>query len=142
MANQAEGTAIRLAIQAKLQTITVAAGYRTDIGLNVVTEAKRWVPADGPRVTVFPGHKMRPQDAIGRPTEREFRHVIEVLIPADYDTAAAQVEAAEADIEDALRGYPLMPNATPSLFEESMVLERPDGVPAMALQMIRVLRYR
>lgn len=141
MANPAEGTTIRAAIAAKLETILVANGYRTDIGTNVEMEAKRWSPSDGSRVTVFPGHKMRPQDARS-PTEREFRHVIEVLIPADLDTAAATVEAAEADIEDALRGFPLMPNATPSLFEESVVLERPDGMPAMALQMIRVLRYR
>lgn len=141
MADQAKGAAIRETIAARLRTISQAAGFRTDIGANVSTEPARFDASKLPTVTVYPGHKQWPQDA-GSKTEREIRVVVEVLVSAGLDDAAAVAEAAEADIEDALRNYTQMPMALPAQFEESVILDRPDGLAAVAIQVMLVTRYR
>ena len=141
MADPVKATAIREAIAARLRTISIANDSRTDIGAQVFTEPTRWTPEDGERITVYPGHKMRPDDARSH-SEREYRIFIEALLPVSIDTPAEQIEAVEADIEDALKGFVQMPMALPALVEESVILDRPEGIDAMALQMTLVTRYR
>ena len=47
-----------------------------------------------------------------------------------------------ADIEDALDGFVQAPLALPLQFQESVLLDRPDGVAAMAAQLLFGTRYR
>jgi hypothetical protein len=140
-AEQPASTAIREAVAARLGEIKRANGYRTDVGVDVRTEPSRFEDSDGPRITVWPVGRARPDHArsVG---ERAVQVLIEVLVPVCADTPLEDLEAADQDIEDALNEYLQLPGALPLRFEESVILDRPEGVPAMAAQIIYSGGYR
>lgn len=121
------------ATQARLQAITVAGGYRTDAGADVRLEPSAEA-LTAPRVTLYTASTVRPEGA--QPSEREFTMVIEAAVPVANDNAHAQIVAIAEDIEQALDGLALMPGALPLRFQESLFLDRPDGMPAMAAQLM------
>lgn len=141
MADTAKPTLIREALAARLQAISSATGYRTDIGADVRTEPSKWEIDDGTRVTVFSAARNLPADARSR-TEREMQIVVEVVVPVMQGNELALCDAAEADIEDALRDFVQMPMALPLQITESVTLDRPDGLAAMVIQMMMTTRYR
>lgn len=138
MADTARTLAIRQALQARLQGITVANGYRTDAGADVRLEPSSLPIA--PRITIYSGGTTRSDG--GNPHEREFTLVVEAVVPTDIDDAAALVDGIAEDIEQALDAYLPMPGALPLSFQESLILDRPDGMPAMAAQLMFTTRYR
>jgi hypothetical protein len=140
---QAAQTAIREATAARLREITRDNGYRTDIGSDVRTEPSQFEAGNGPRITVWPGTRTRPADA-GSRGERLVELVLEILVPTTMESPMAELEAAEADVEDLFNDVELalQPSALPLVFLESLILDRPDGMPAMASQVMFGTRYR
>jgi CTP:molybdopterin cytidylyltransferase MocA len=140
MANTTARTwAIKQALQARLQQILVANGYRTDAGADVRLE-KSQLPGDAPRITLFSGTtagKGRTQR-----NQREYSIVIEATVPVDLDNAAFLTDAIAEDVEDALDGFVAMPDALPLAFEESLFLDCPEGMPAMAVQLMFGTEFR
>lgn len=138
MADTARPLAIRQALQLRLQGITIANGYRTDAGADVRLEPSSL--AAGTRITLYSGGTTRTDG--GNANEREFTLIVEAVVPTDLENAAALVDAIAEDIEQALDAYLPMPGALPLRFQESLILERPDGVPAMAAQLMFTTSYR
>ena len=64
------------------------------------------------------------------------------LVPVKPGDAQQRIVETIADIEDALDGYAQAPLALPLQFQESVLLDRPDGVAAMAAQVLFGTRYR
>lgn len=139
MAEVARPWQIMQALQARLQEISIAGGYRTDAGDDVRLEPNAL--ADAPRLTIYSASTLRPDDA-RTPGEREFTVIVEALVPVSFNDAHAQVVAIAEDVEQALDAYLPQPNALPLRFQESMYLDQPDGMPAMAAQLMFTTRFR
>jgi hypothetical protein len=128
-------------VQARLRTIRKAGGYRTDAGRDVRLEPAPFDPNDAPRLTLYPLTMLVPDDARSA-SERGFTFVVEALVPVKLDNAQTRIVETMADIEDALNGYLQAPLALPLQFQEAVLLDRPDGVAAMAAQVMFGTRYR
>lgn len=123
------------ALAQALRGITIANNYNTDLGLNVLTErAQSPIPAE-PRATVVVTNKFTSEDGDRRPGNgRGVRGLIEFEVPASYGDAMARVIAADEDVERLLSIYHQMPNALPVKYDETVFLDRPEGVPAVGAQ--------
>ncbi len=133
--------AILEGVQARLRTVRRSNGYRTDAGRDVRLEPAPFDPNDAARMTLYPLTSLHPDDARS-PGERGFTFVVEALVPVKLDNAQARIVETIADIEDALDGYAQAPLALPLQFHESVLLDRPDGIAAMAAQVLFGTRYR
>jgi hypothetical protein len=133
--------AILETVQARLRTVRKAGGYRTDAGRDVRLEPAPFDPNDAPRLTLYPLTILVPDDARSA-GERGFTFVVEALVPVKLDNAQLRIVETMADIEDALDGYVQAPLALPLQFQEAVLLDRPDGVAAMAAQVMFGTRYR
>lgn len=140
MAEVARDWAILQNLQARLQEISIANGYRTDIGTDVALERSR-TPLVAPMITLYAGGRVYPQDAQTR-REREFTLVVEIRVPVSLVAPNEMAAAADADVEQALDEYLPQPLALPLVFEESLTLEQPDGVPELVVQQMYSTRYR
>lgn len=138
MADTPRPWAILQALQLRLQQISVAGGYRTDAGADVRLEPSQLEA--GARITLYSGGTVATDPA--NRGEREFTLIAEAVVPTTIDDAHAQVVAIAEDIEQALDTFAPMPGALPLRFHESLILDRPDGVPAMAAQLMFTTRYR
>lgn len=139
MADTPRPWAILEALQVRLQTIAVDAGYRTDAGDDVCLEPSQL--GARPRITLYTAATTKPDDARA-PGEREFTLIVEAQVPVALDDAQRLVVDIAEDIEQALDTYLPMPGALPLQFLESLFLDRPDGVAAMAAQLMFVTRFR
>ncbi len=128
-------------VQARLRIIRRANDYRTDSGRDVRLEPAPFDPNDTARLTLYPLASVLPDDA-GSTSERGFTFVVEALVPVRLDNAQQRIVDTIADIEDALDGYTQAPLALPLQFQESVLLDRPDGIAAMAAQVLFGTRYR
>ena len=133
--------AILEVVQARLRTIRKAGGYRTDAGRDVRLEPAPFDPNDALRLTLYPLTMLVPDDARSA-SERGFTFVVEALVPVKLDNAQARIVDTLADIEDVLDGYLQAPLALPLQFQEAVLLDRPEGVAAMAAQVMFGTRYR
>lgn len=129
------------ALQTQLRTVRKANGFRTDAGRDVRLEPAQFEADAAPRITLYALTTVRPDDARGE-GEREVTLVVEALVPVRFDNAQARIVETMADIEQALNGLRLPTLALPLRFAESVILDRPDGVPAMAAQVLFSTRYR
>lgn len=127
---------ILTATEARLKEVTEANGYRTDAGNDVRKEPWRG-ELEAPRITLYCGHALRGDQR----NEREFDLIVEVAVPVSMATAQETLVAAEEDIEQALDRF-LPVGGTPLEFEESIFLDKPDGLPVMAVQLGYSTRYR
>lgn len=128
-------------VQARLRTVRKSAGYRTDVGRDVRLEPAPFDPNDAPRLTLYPLTLLSPDDARSA-GERGFSFVVEALVPVKLDNAQQRIVETMADIEDALDGFVQAPLALPLQFQEAVLLDRPDGIAAMAAQVLFGTRYR
>lgn len=128
-------------VQTRLRTVRRANDYRTDAGRDVRLEPAPFDPNDAARITLYPLTNLYPDDARSA-GERGFTFVVEALVPVKLDNAQQRIVETLADIEDALDGYAQAPLALPLQFQESVLLDRPDGVAAMAGQVLFGTRYR
>ncbi|MBB1262509.1 hypothetical protein, partial [Streptomyces alkaliterrae] len=95
MADLARSFQILKVLQARLQQVSIANGYRTDAGADVrVEEAKE--PASAPRITLYSGSRVFP-DRAGSRSEREFTLIVEARIPASLDALQETVTAIDED---------------------------------------------
>lgn len=124
------------ALAEALRRITVANGYNTDLGLNVRTERSEAGIPSAQRCTVAITNKMRETSGQNRPGNgRVLRGVIEIEVPASYDTAMAVALRAEEDVDRLLTvTYSQMPDALPVQWEEAVYLDRPEGLPVVAVE--------
>ena len=126
MADKAPVQAIVEALAEALRGITVANGYRTDIGAHVHTERSEVGIPTVQRCTVVPLGKLRGEEGDRNPGRgRRLEGVIEVTVPASYANAMATVIAAEEDIDTCLARYHQMPNALPVQYDEAEFADRP-----------------
>jgi hypothetical protein len=131
--------AIKQALQARLQQILVSNDYRTDAGADVRLE-KSQLPGDAPRITIFSGTNVGKGRA--QRNQREFALIVEATVPVALENAAFLTDAIAEDIEDALDGFVAMPEALPLAFEESLYLDCPEGMAAMAVQLMFGTEFR
>lgn len=131
------------ALALALRGITKANDYNTDLGLKVLTERDQTVLPTAPRCTVVCHGKQRSEGGKDRPAVgRAIRGVIEFEVPAGYDNALAVVYAADDDIDRMLAQYHQMPGALPVRYEETVFLDRPDGMPLVAAEIHWSTAYR
>lgn len=128
-------------VQTRLGTVRKANSYRTDAGRDVRLEPAPFDPNDAPRLTLYPLTTLYPDHARSA-GERGYTFVVEALVPVRLDNAQQRIVETIADIEDALDGFVQVPLALPLQFQESVLLDRPDGVAAMAGQVMFGTRYR
>lgn len=140
MADPARDWLILQNLQARLQEITIANGYRSDAGNDVRLEPAR-TPPMSPMLTIYSAGRIFPQDARAK-GEREFTLVVEARVPTSLANAQETAIAIDADLEQALDEYLPQPLALPLAFEESMVLDRPDGLAEVVVQQSYTTRYR
>lgn len=140
MASTPRTWAILQTLQARLQEVSVANGYRTDAGLDVRLERSEEVAAV-PFLVLYSGSNVWPDDARTR-GEREFTLIVEAHVPVALADAHERVVAITEDIEDALTDYLQQPLALPLSFEESLFLDTPAGLPVMVSQTMFTTRYR
>lgn len=140
MANQARTYAILEALAVRLREIKVANEYRTDAGEDVRTEESK-TPPSVPRITLYSGSRIYPDGARSK-GEREFTLIVEARIPVSLDNVQALTCAIDEDIEQALDQYLQQPLALPLQFEESIILDRPDGLAEQVIQHMYTTRYR
>ena len=133
--------AILTLVQARLREVRRANDYRTEAGRDVRLEPGAFDPNDAPRLTLYPVASVLPDDAQS-PGERSFTFVVEAIVPIRLDHAQQRIVETIADLEDALDGYTQAPLALPLQFQESVLLERPDGIAALAAQVLFATRYR
>ncbi|MGO1073365.1 hypothetical protein [Lysobacter sp. CA199] len=121
--------------------IRTASGYRTDIGSAVALE-----PAQHPDESVMGltlaslGIQRDANKPHGR--HRLLQGVAEAMLPASLTDAHALSHAIAADIEDALDDWIPLPNALPVQVEDIVFLDRPEGLPVVAVQVALTIRYR
>lgn len=139
MADAPRTWAILETLQARLQQIAVANDYRTNAGTDVRLEPSQL--GDAPRITLYSAATTRPDDSRAA-GEREFTLIVEAQVPVSLGDAHELVVAIAEDIEQALDAQLLLPDALPLQFQESLFLDRPDGVAAMAAQLMFVTRFR
>ena len=140
MADTPRPWAILEAAQLRLQGIHVADGFRTDAGDDVRLEPS----ADAlvaPRITLYTAALVRPDGAPSK-AQREFTLVVEAAVPTSIDNAHRAVVDIAEDIEQAIGNLALMPGALPLEFQESLFLDRPDGMPAMCVQLMFTTEFR
>lgn len=140
MADPARSYQILTTLQARLQEVSIANGYRTDAGADVRTEEAK-ESATAPRITLYAGSRVFP-DRAGSKTEREFTLIVEARIPTSLDNVQALATAIDEDLEQALDQYLQQPLSLPLQFEESIILGRPDGLAEVAVQQMYTTRYR
>ena len=133
--------AILTLVQTRLRTVRRTNGYRTDAGRDVRLEPAPFDPSDAARITLYPLTSLHPDDARSA-GERGFTFVVEAIVPVGLDNAQQRIIDTIADIEDVLDGFLQAPLALPLQFHESVLLDRPDGIAAMAAQVLFGTRYR
>jgi hypothetical protein len=132
---------ILIALQTQLQTIAIAGGYRTNAGADVRLEPSQFDSTDAPRITLYSIGMAHDGDPNNR-GQRVFTLVIEAVVSAALESPHATIVALSEDIEQSLHGFVPMPGALPLLFEESLILDRPDGLDAMVVQHRYATRFR
>lgn len=141
MADTPRPWAILQATQARLQTISIDGGYRTDIGADVRLEGAQFLAGDADRIILYAGNTVRPDDARAR-GERGFDLIAEIYVSTTHADAQARAVAAAEDVEDVLEEFLPQPAALPLSFEECVFLDGPDGVAAWVAQIMFSTRFR
>lgn len=125
----------------RLTEIRTAADYRTDIGSAVALEPAQHPDDDATGLTLGAlGVQRDANKPHGR--HRVLQALAEATVPASLAEAHALSHAIAADIEDALDDWIPLPNALPVLVEDIVFLDRPEGLPVIAVQVALTIRYR
>jgi hypothetical protein len=137
------------ALETALQQITLANGYRTDIGTTVSMENTQDPEDTAEGITLFSLELVRPAIASNHNTairDREFTFVIEAATPCNTTNgvvpAHQRMHLIIEDIEQALTPVPGAAGSIPPQFAEVKFLDRPEGIPVVAAQIIMTARYR
>lgn len=123
-----------------LEGIRLQDGYRTDIGAAVALEPAQYPDEQALGLTLTSLAIARDeQQPMGK--YRVLRALVEATIPVTLADAQARAHAVAADLEDALEAPLPLPGALPLRLEDIVILERPEGLPVIAVQLLVNVRY-
>lgn len=125
----------------RLAQIRTADSYRTNIGSAVVLEPAQH-PEDAAVGLTLASLGIQRDSNKPHGRHRLLQALAEASIPASLIDAHAQCHAIAADIEDALEDWIPLPNALPVQVEDIVFLDRPEGLPVVAVQVALTIRYR
>lgn len=129
----------RLAV--RLAEMTSDRGYRTDIGTAVALEPVQHPDDAAEGLTLVALAIQRdPHQPQGR--HRVLSALAEATVPASLNDAHARCHAIAADVEAALTDWIPLPKALPVQIEDIVFLDRPEGLPVVAVQVALSIRYR
>jgi hypothetical protein len=127
-------------IARRLEHIRLDDGYRTDMGAAVALEPAQYPDEHALGLTLTSLAIVRDeQQPMGR--YRVLRALVEATIPVTLADAQARAHAVAADLEEALEAPLPLPGALPLRLEDIVILERPEGLPVIAVQLIVNVRY-
>lgn len=132
--------AIILALQAQLQTITVANGYLTDVGQNVWTTDAQRPSADALGLMIYSESIVGVQGQRPGKPARAFGLLVEAAIGTDLDDAQQQIHNIIEDVDACFSAYAKQQAATPHMQATPMsvsdiaILDRPEGAAVIAMQ--------
>jgi hypothetical protein len=128
-------------IAERLTEIRAGRGYRTDVGAAVALEPAQHPDDSAVGLTIAAlGVQRDANKPHGR--HRLLQGLAEATLPASLTDAHAQSHAIAADIEDALDDWIPLPNALPVQVEDIVFLDRPEGLPVVAVQVALTIRFR
>jgi hypothetical protein len=128
-------------IAERLAEIRSDRGYRTDIGTSVALEPAQHPDGEAIGLTLASlGIQRDANKPHGR--HRLLQGLAEATLPASLADAHAHCHAIAADIEDALDDWIPLPSALPVQVEDIVFLDRPEGLPVVAVQVALTVRYR
>ena len=142
MADDTKSWLIILALQAQLQGIAVANGYRTDAGKAVWTEPKQRDASAALGISIATQHIDRWPGERPNKRGRELLLTIEAAISTDLDNAHQLAHQLIGDVEDCLEksaaagALPAVPGVKPFEVESSEVANQPEGAPFIGVAMI------
>ena len=141
MVNPAPSWTLLERVAGRLGEIRIDRGYRTEVGSAVALE-----PAQHPDDTSV-GLTLAALGIQRDATKPHGRHrllqaLAEATLPASLTDAHALSHAIAADIEEALDDWIPLPNALPVQVEDIVFLDRPEGLPVVAVQVALTIRYR
>lgn len=128
-------------VAGRLAEIRRHAGYRSDIGAAVALEPAQHADdaAEGLTLAAL-GIQRDASKPHGR--HRLLQALAEATVPVGLTDAHARCHAIAADIEDALDEWIPLPHALPAQVEDIVFLDRPEGLPVVAVQVALTIRYR
>lgn len=128
-------------IAERLSEIRRDQGYRTEIGAAVGLEPAQHPDEAAEGLTLASlGIQRDTSKPHGR--YRVLQALAEATVPAALSDAHARSHAIAADIEDALDDWIPLPQALPVQVEDIVFLDRPEGLPVVAVQVALTIRYR
>lgn len=129
------------ALAAVLARIRIDGGYHSDIGAHIWLEPAQRPESDAVGLTIVSlGIGRDEAQPMGK--HRELRVLLEAAYPTTLDDAHQRAHALIADIEDVLEADSWMPEALPARFEDAAILDRPEGLPVIVVQVLLTLRYK
>ncbi|WP_408952090.1 hypothetical protein [Lysobacter sp. Hz 25] len=141
MANLAPSWTLLHRVADRLGEIRIARDYRTDIGTAVALEPAQHPDDDVTGLTLAAlGIQRDANKPHGR--HRVLQALAEATVPVSLADAHARSHAIAADIEDALDDWIPLPQALPVQVEDIVFLDRPEGLPVVAVQVALTIRYR
>jgi len=137
-----------LALQARLQAITQANGYLTDVGLNVWTTDHQRPSSDALGLMIYSESIVgagQDRERPGKPL-RNFGMLIEAETSTALDDAQPSIHAVIEDVDACLQAYARDPRAwqpgvTAMLVDDIAILDRPEGAATIAMQARITARY-
>jgi len=137
--------AIIAQLKTELQRITKANGFQTDLGLSVSDVRSSTGIPTAPATTVAVTGKQR-LDGGGVSVEG----VVEIVLPATYATAMSTVYDGADDVERVLNelsdrmtdGLVTGSGALPPIYNSTTFLDRPEGMPVVAAEIVFTTGYR
>lgn len=128
-------------IAARLADIRHDRGYRTNVGATITLQPSQHADEFVTGLTLA-ALGIRRDEAKPHGRHRVMQALAEATVPVSLDEAHLQSHAIAADIEDALDDWIPLPQALPVQVEDIVFLDRPDGLPVVAVQVALTIRYR
>ena len=125
----------------RLSDIRLDRGYRTNIGDAVVLEPAQH-PDDATEGLTLVALAIQRDTNQPQARHRVLSALAEATIPVTLVDAHARCHAIAADVEAALSDWIPLSKALPVQIEDIVFLDRPEGLPVVAVQVALSIRYR
>lgn len=141
MVESAQSWVVLSKIAERLSVIRSNQGYRTNIGDAVAVEPAQHSDDSVEGLTLVALAIQRDENqSHGR--HRVLSALAEATVSASVIDAHARCHAIAADVETALVDWIPLPKALPVQIEDIVFLDRPEGLPVVAVQVALSVRYR
>ena len=128
-------------VAGRLTEIRRSGGYRSDIGAAVALEPAQHSDDAAEGLTLAALGVQR-DTGKSHGQHRLLQALAEATVPVSLADAHSRCHDIAADIEDALDDWIPLPNALPTQVEDIVFLDRPEGLPVVAVQVALTIRYR